>query len=212
MNTVILDFDGTLADSFDHIVDFLQTQTHRQATELTLDEKQALKGLSMRDVALRIGIPVWRLPFVYFYGRAMLKQRMGSTPVFSGMAEALQALHAEGYRLYIVSSNSRRNIVRFLTEHGLSSYFVRIYGSAGWFGKGYTLRQVLKKQHLVAATTVYVGDESRDIVGAHLAGMPAVAVTWGFGTEEQLLAHKPMLVARTPHELQKALIAWGKEA
>jgi phosphoglycolate phosphatase len=210
VNAIIIDFDGTIADSFDEVLAFLLKQTGRTIADFDASERQALKGLAMKDLALKVGIPFWRLPFVYFKGKAMLTKRMHKTPVFAGMEEVIATLKAEDYKLYIMSSNSRRNITRFLVEHGMSNYFIKIYANAGWFGKGPALRKALKQNKLSADATVYVGDEVRDIIGAQLAGMPSIAVSWGFGSEEQLLRYNPTVLVRTPAELQKTLVDWGK--
>lgn len=210
MNAVIIDFDGTIADSFDQILEFLLIQARRKPDELTPEARNRLKGLPMKDLALQVGIPFWRLPFVYFKGRTTLGRRMHATPIFPGMNEVLAGLHAEQYQLFIMSSNSKRNINRFLAEHGLGGYFTRVYGSAGWFGKGPALSKALKQNGLEPAKTVYVGDEVRDVIGAQLAGMPSVAVNWGFSSEEALLKYNPTILVRSPAELQKALIDWGR--
>jgi phosphoglycolate phosphatase len=212
MNTIIVDFDGTIADSFDHILDFLLKEAGRQRDQLAADEYQRLRHLAMRDLGLQVGIPAWRLPLVYFRGKVVLGKKMGNIPVFPGIPEALASLHQDGFQLCIVSSNSRRNISRFLVQHGLSGYFTHIYGNVGWFSKGPVLKKLLKKLQLRADQAVYVGDEVRDMAGAHAAGIPAVAVTWGFASEEALLKQAPMLLIRSPQELQKALLAWGNEA
>lgn len=210
VNAVIFDFDGTLADSFDEVLAFFSTQGGRDPKTLTADEHQRLRGLSMRDLALASGIPSWRLPFVYFRSRAKLSKRMNLIQPFDGMNDVLAGLHAENYQMYMISSNSTRNINRFLVHHGMSGYFKKVYGSVGWFGKGNILKKAVARHNLKAETTVYVGDEVRDLVGAKIAGMPSVAVSWGFGSEEQLLRYTPTILVRTPAELKKALIEWGK--
>lgn len=211
MNAIIIDFDGTIADSFDHVLDFLLGQTGRTLSDLSPADRQALKGLSMKDLALRVGIPPWRLVPTYFAGKRKMAKRMHQTPVFAGMPEVLAALKSEKYKLFIVSSNSKRNINLFLSEHGLGGYFVRVYANAGWFlGKRTTLRKVAKQNNLDPSNTVYVGDEVRDMLGARFAGMVPVAVNWGFGSEDQLLRTNPTILARSPMELQKSLIDWGR--
>lgn len=212
MNTIIVDFDGTIADSFDHILDFLLQQAGRRRDQLTPEEYQKMRHMAMRDLGLYVGIPAWRLPLVYFRGKAVLGKKMGNIPAFPGIPEALASLHRDGFQLCIVSSNNTRNITRFLVQHGLSGYFTHIYGNVGWFNKGPVLKKVLKRLQLRADQTAYVGDEVRDVVGAHAAGIPAVAVTWGFASEEALLQQSPMLLIRSPQELQKALLSWGNEA
>jgi phosphoglycolate phosphatase len=46
-----------------------------------------------------------------------------------------------------------------------------------------------------------VGDTVGDIVEARQAGVPSVAVTWGWHSEERLLAASPDVVAHDPQEL-----------
>lgn len=169
-----------------------------------------MRGLSMKDLALKVGIPKWRLPLIYFQGKASLTKHMHHMPVFNGMETVISDLHGENYQLYIMSSNSRRNIGRFLAQHGLSSYFKRVYGNAGWFNKAVKLKKAMQQNGLEPHKTVYVGDEVRDLVAAHAAGMPVIAVSWGFGNEKQLLAHNPTILVRTPAELAKALVDWGR--
>lgn len=209
VNAIIFDFDGTIADSFDQVLQFLLSKTGRDVKNLTDEERDSLRGLSMKDLALKIGVPWWRLPLTYFQGKSALTRHMHKTPPFDGLKVVIANLHAEGYQLYIISSNSKRNINRFLSQQGLGDYFVRVYGNAGWFGKGGILRKAVKTNHLHSQQTVYVGDEVRDVVGAHMANMPVVAVNWGFCSEEQLLAVKPTVLVRSPAELQKSLVDWG---
>ncbi|CAN5128921.1 HAD family hydrolase [soil metagenome] len=210
MNAIIIDFDGTIADSFEQVLEFLASQTGRSYASITPEERAELKGLSMMNLALRMGVSYWRLPLTYFRGKARLTKHMHTIPVFAGMDTVLAALHAENYKLFIISSNSRRNITRFLTQHGMSGYFSNIYSNAGWFGKGSILKKAVRQNKLEASKTVYIGDEVRDIIGARLAGMPSVAVTWGFSSEAQLLQQSPTIVVRKPSELQKALVDWGR--
>lgn len=210
MNAIIFDFDGTIADSFDEVLAFYKTQGGRDPQQMTTEEKDRLRGLSMRDLALEVGIPAWKLIFVFFRGRQKMARRMNVISPFAGIADIVAQLHAENYQLFIISSNSTRNINSFLVHHGLSGYFTKIYGSVGWFGKGKTLKRAMQKYNLKPETTVYVGDEVRDLIGAKIAGMPSVAVSWGFGSDEQLLKYNPTILVRNPAELGKALSEWGR--
>jgi len=181
------------------------SQVGRKPSDLTADQRTHLRGYSMRDLALKVGIPSWKLPLVYFRGKAKMAKRMHKTPLFEGFDRLLTSLHAENHQLYILSSNSRRNVVRFLRKHKLKHYFKRVYGNAGWFGKGSALRKIIKKNKLQTIQTFYIGDEVRDITGAHTADVQVIAVSWGFGTEKQLLEHKPTLLVRSVDELGKVL-------
>jgi phosphoglycolate phosphatase len=210
VNAIIFDFDGTIADSFDVVLDFLVRRAGNDPALLTPDQRAALRGLSMKDLATKVGIPKWRLVGTYFAGRRHFLKHLTRVPPVIGIPELLGTLHGEQYKLLIISSNSRRNINRFLVERGLSSYFIDVYGSAGWFGKDNALKKVAERYNLELAKTVYVGDEERDISAAHKAGMASVAVNWGFASEERLLAQNPTFLVRSAAELEKTLVGLGR--
>ena len=51
----------------------------------------------------------------------------------------------------------------------------------------------------------YVGDSEIDILTARAAGLPVIAVTWGFRPENDLLALNPDRVAAKPAEIVKII-------
>jgi len=210
MNAVIFDFDGTIADSYDQVLDFLLRRAGRDPATISADERATLRASSMKALAIMVGIPKWQLVATYFAGKHYFTKQMHHVSPIPGMDEVLEALHRENYQLFVVSSNSRRNIERFLVERGLSGYFTRTYGNAGWFGKAKTLKKVMKQYKLDPQKTAYVGDEERDVAAAHKAGMPSMAVNWGFSSEAALLAHTPTMLIRSPEELQKVLVELGR--
>ena len=58
---------------------------------------------------------------------------------------------------------------------------------------------------VTAAEAVYVGDSEVDVQTAHNAGLPLVAVSWGFRTVEQLVEAGAETIVHTPEELRSAL-------
>jgi phosphoglycolate phosphatase len=120
---IIFDFDGTIADSFQYVYDFLCREAGRPADEQAAAAMQ-YRGMSMKAMALKLGIPLWRLPFLYFRGRKVMREHLMDVQPFGGMPELIRALHSSGERMYIVSSNSARNIRNFLKTNELESYFI----------------------------------------------------------------------------------------
>ncbi|MDB5688102.1 MAG: family hydrolase, partial [Rhizorhabdus sp.] len=104
MAAIIFDFDGTIADSFEVIVDIFGSITGKK--EKASDEEIAeLRGQSLQNVARHVGIPMWKIPFLLTRGRYMMGRRMDQVPIFEGMGKVIEELHAEGHELLIVSSN-----------------------------------------------------------------------------------------------------------
>lgn len=198
MATIIFDLDGTIADSFDFVADFLAEKKDGQ--HLDTREKRELYGLSMFAMARKMGHPWWRMIRLLFDGRKEMGKVITQVPVFSGVAEVIRKLNAEGHELFIVSSNTSQNIHTFLHHHNLQTYFLEVYGGAS-LNKAKTLKTLLKEQSLEVETAVYVGDEKRDIKAAHAVNMRVVAVTWGFASQEDLRKQRPTAMVNTPREL-----------
>ena len=177
--TIIFDFDGTIVDSFNYVLDFLCREAGRQKP-LAPKQTEQYRGMSMKDMALKVGIPAWRLPLVYFRGRRLMRGYMPQLPAFAGMLELIRQLHSDGYRLYIVSSNSNRNVKIFLRQHNLTQCFTGVRGGAGFLGKASIVSRLLIRSKVKLEDAWYVGDEVTDIASAKAAGTKVVAVTWGF--------------------------------
>ncbi len=205
MSAIIFDMDGTIADSFDYVSDFLAQHANHPALSAT--EKQDLRGLSMREMACRLGYHWWDAPRLYILGRRRMKQTIQKRYLqpFSGMPEIIRKLHNEGHELFILSTNSMRNIHHFLEGQKIHSYFVDIYAGIGVLNKAPGLRRLLKEQHLKAEEAIYVCDELRDIEAAQAVGVRTIAVTWGFARRGALVDVQPSALADTPQELMRIL-------
>ncbi|MGH7194718.1 MAG: HAD-IA family hydrolase, partial [Candidatus Saccharimonadales bacterium] len=161
--------------------------------------------LSMAAIARSLGIPWRRLPGLFFKGRHEMSPAMRNIGPFDGMTDMLRELHAERHGLFILSTNTTRNINKFLRRHKLDGYFDEVYGGVGMFGKTPALRRLLREQHIDTGKAVYVGDEVRDVMAAQALGVRAIAVTWGFARSEDLKARGAAGLARTPRDLGRLL-------
>ncbi len=203
MAVIIFDFDGTITDSLDYFVDFIAKEADKPS--LSDHERRALHGLSLAEVARRLGHPWWRLPRLYYKGRSRMYPVINTFSPFVGMPKVIRKLHAEGHELFILSSNSVRNMHKFLHHRLLHRYFLEVYGGVAMFGKASALKQLLREHNLEIRDAVYVGDELRDVEAAQSIGLRAVAVSWGFTQRGNLAASKPTAVADTPAELMRIL-------
>lgn len=204
MAAIILDFDGTIADSFDYVAGFLERHV-RRGRPLTHVEKEKLRGMTMKQMAIHLGSPYWYLPVLFIIGRRAMGKAIYDVPIFEGMGKVLDQLQAEGHQLMIVSSNNNRNIKRSLKQHHLYKYFTDIYGNAGFFGKKRAIRRILWRNRLDAKDAIYIGDEVRDVVAAKAAGIRVIAAGWGFDKADILASHEPTAIARSPQEIVRIL-------
>jgi phosphoglycolate phosphatase len=201
---IIFDFDGTIADSFGIFVEALSAAVERRNPLIVDDIESLRRSSSTRDIIKKLGIRPWQMPSLVFRGRREIAARMDRVTVFKGISEALKDIAAE-YTIYILSTNSEENIMKFLKKHKLGGYIHGVYGNNSILGKAKSLKKLLKKENLASSACLYVGDETRDIEAAHISGMPCIAVTWGYSVPGALRLHAPEALVATPCDLPKVI-------
>jgi|GEM_PF-73697 len=201
---VIFDFDGTIADSFEYVFNFLKEEAHNTRA-YKAKEMKALRMLSMKDLSLELGIPYWRLPMMYFRGRRVMREHMEHVEPFDGMIEVIRQLHQDGYLLFIASSNSGRNIRHLLRRQGILSCFKAIRSSAGITGKPALIRQLMIRYRLSKHYVWYVGDETMDVRSSERAGVRSLAVGWGFADPKKLMKLGPDAFATKPSDIVRTV-------
>jgi len=183
---VLFDFDGTIANTFDVLVDILNKHRNRYGYQkITPSLVKKLRDKSLSEVVSLAGISKWKLFFIARRAKKELNLQPEKVPLIKGMGDTFRELR-KNYRIGIMSSNSKKNVFKFLTLHGLKAD--EIYGSVSLFSKARKLRNL--------RPIVYVGDEARDVEACHKAKIPMIAVTWGFNSVKALrnadyLAKKP---------------------
>lgn len=199
MKTLIFDFDGTLADSFELVIDIVYDLTGIPRQNEA--EVARLRKLPLLKAAREMKIPLSRAPGLLLRGRQMMHERIHEVHPFPGIPEVLQELHEAGYHMLVISSNSEQNVRTFLRANDLESYFDGVYGGASVISKAGALKRVMRRNRIDAANCYYVGDEVRDIVAATKAGIEPIAVTWGYQAPEALAEYHPYALINDPAEL-----------
>lgn len=204
MRSVIFDFDGTIVDSLAAVIKVVETITKRKRP-FSEGEIAELQHLDPLQIALKLGVKKWKIPWLLFKGRRMFRSHMRSVHVHEGITEVIAQLHAQNVQLYILSSNSKSNVQKYLQWHHLDGYFVNIYGNAGLLGKTRKLRTLFKNEHIESTGSWYIGDETRDIISSRAAGLRSIAVSWGYNSRAALANKKPDALVDTPSQILKVL-------
>jgi phosphoglycolate phosphatase len=195
---IVFDFDGTLVDSFPIALDIFYSLTHTDA--LNDKDMMRLRGMSLLEVAKELRIPGYAVPFLVLRGRRVMRRRMNEVHIIAGMEQVIRELD-KTYKLFILSSNSPKNIEAMLARYKLDECFVGVHGNVPLLGKARALRQLLRQFELNPDRTWYVGDEARDIEAAHKNKIKTVAVSWGYNNIHVLKEHDPELLVFTVEEL-----------
>jgi phosphoglycolate phosphatase len=200
MKTLIFDFDGTIADSFETLLCVFEAVTDRK-DKLTTKEIKLLRGQSLRKIIKYLKIRSWQIPHLIMRAKKLIGEKVKDIEPFADMPQVLSNLHKDGCYMYILSTNSAENIGVFLKKNKLDSYFTAIYGDIGLRSKSSAIKKIIKKEKLVRADCFYICDEVRDVEAAKKAGIKSVGVTWGFNYPNAIKSAKPDYVAGSPRDL-----------
>lgn len=192
MATYILDFDGTIADSFSLACRIIINHAdYLRCKHLTAAELLTLKELHAKEVLKYLGIPFWRVTSFVRKLREMTTQHINEIELFPGWSEVLKTLRDCKHQIGLISSNSQQNVEFVLRKHNLIDLFDFISCDKSLFGKKRCLQKLIYKQNLTPSHTYYIGDEVRDVEAAHAVKIRAIAVTWGFNSFSRLELANP---------------------
>jgi phosphoglycolate phosphatase len=116
----------------------------------------------------------------------------GTMP-YPGLLDALDELESDGVRLGIVTNKFESLAVKLLDELGLLGRFAAVIGG-DTMGKGNAKPSALPIREMIAraggGSAVFLGDSIYDTLAARNAGIPSIAVSFGFlaGPVEELAA------------------------
>ena len=186
---LVFDFDGTLIESAPEL---------RRSLNLVLD-LHGRPALALDQVELMIGNGVAKLVergfeatggppddldaavgrFVELYHDAPIDE----TPLYEGVPEVLETLHATGYRMAICTNKVYRATMKILDGLDLSRYFETVAGGDTFPVRkpdpGH-LRGVLDTIGVRPDQAIMIGDSPNDIDCARAVPMRSIAVTYGY--------------------------------
>ncbi|NEQ31683.1 MAG: HAD hydrolase-like protein [Leptolyngbya sp. SIO4C5] len=201
MSTLIFDFDGTIADTLDTVFQITNRLAPRYGYRPTTPEQLAmLQDLTIQQIMQKVAVSPWQLPFIVRRLSRELSREMESIDLIPGMLPVLHQLAAK-HQLGILTSNTTGNVSRFLQHREIDSLFSFVHTGTRLFGKQRVLQRLMRRYDLYPASTLYIGDETRDVEAAHAVGIAAIAVTWGFNSYQALLAKRPDFLIERPEQL-----------
>jgi len=186
--TLLLDLDGTLVHSVPDLAAALnRLMRARGLAALTEAETALMVGDGVAKLVERAFAARGRVPdagAVAEYSADYADHSAVETRPYPGVAETLQALAGEGWRLAVCTNKPEKAARTVLSAVGLAGYFAAIGG-----GDSFPVRKP-DPAHLLAtlqaaggdpAAAAMAGDHANDITSARRAGLPSIFAAWGYG-------------------------------
>ena len=209
---VLFDLDGTLLNTLEDLTAAVNhaLTAHGFPTH-TEEAVRAFIGDGVRqliaracppeaDEATRASVLAAYLPYYAAHNRDL-------TAPYPGVMELLHGLKAAGYRLGVVS-NKHAPGVQALCAHyfeGLLDIAVGNDDTRPPKPAPDSLLYAMEQMSLAPEDVWFVGDSVMDVQTAHAAGVPSVAVTWGFQDADRLIAEHPTAMAHEAEEVGNAV-------
>ena len=194
MKLIILDFDGTLADTRGLIVKTMQQTLEALGLESRTDDQcAAMIGLPLKQAFTHL------LPMTDEMGERCVENyrrifnennALYVIPTFPNVMETLHQLHEQGYTLTIASSRSNRSLMEFVNDMHLNEIIPYVLGAEDVTRAKPHPEPVLKTLEdygCKAEDALVVGDTWYDIEMGRRAGVRTCGVTYGNGSREELI-------------------------
>jgi phosphoglycolate phosphatase len=208
IHNVFFDLDGTLTDPKDGITRCIQFSLGRLGREAPPNDEllwcigpplrrsfsQLLESddNGLMDIALQ------------YYRERFSEIGIYENSVYPEVATALQRIFAGGFRIFLATSKPTVFAIRILEYFGLTQFFHGIYGSeldVRLSDKSDLLAHMLKTERLAPQSSLMVGDRLHDIIGGKKNGVATAAVTYGYGSHEEIERASPDFIFHSPSDL-----------
>ena len=181
-NTVIFDFDGTVADTNKLIIDSWQ-HTYRVLTGREQDE-DILKATFGEPLAISLENAFPNVPVdesINIYREHQLEIYEELIEPFNGMPELIKLLKEKGYKVGLLTSRLRPSTMIGLEKFGIVSYFdsiITLENCTKHKPDPEPMLVALKSLEAKPEEAIMIGDSLFDIRCAHNAGVEAALVSW----------------------------------
>ena len=193
---VIFDLDGTLLNT---IADLAAGVNHTLAAhdlpQHTIDEYTLMVGNGMRKLVMR-ALPQ-QLAADDAFVDSMLAEFLSyyadhidvHTKPYPGIPELIKTLSEQGFRLAVASNKIQAGAEKLIQKFFPDTDFVAVMGNSPKYPlkpDAALVEYIMDMAGTDRAHTLMIGDSGTDIQTARNAGIPVIAVSWGFRPRHEL--------------------------
>lgn len=186
LSVLIFDWDGTLVDSLERIIEAMHMASDACAVpRCSDDEVRDIIGLAMPQ-AYDVLYPEaddadLKQRFIGTYSDQYIVLEEQPSAFYPGVMDALDLYRSAGYQLAVATGKSRRGLHRVLSGHKMLDYFdiTRCADETRSKPDPLMLHEILKHCSAAPGQAIMVGDSPFDLRMANNAKVPGVAVSYG---------------------------------
>ncbi|CAG0965341.1 phosphoglycolate phosphatase [Methylophilaceae bacterium] len=194
---IVFDWDGTLANSTQMIVDCMREASADAG--LPVPEPSAASHIIGLGLVEAVNMLFGELNDTQFRQlvaryRYHYHARDEDTPLFEGVAEAVESLERSGFMLAVATGKGRNGLNKSLQRSGLAKYMhaTRCVDECHSKPHPQMLLELMDELGTEPEHTLMVGDTSFDLQMASNAKVASLAVTYGAHPEAELRKHEPL--------------------
>ena len=209
---IMFDLDGTLTDSGRAIISSVEyALSHFEIANQPKEKLQTFIGptlydsfkreYNMSDADCEKAISLYR----YIYE----KERKYDVDIYEGIPELIRRLKQKDCKVFLVTTKPIIFAERILEKIGLAKYFDDMVGSDlsdHSSDKKRLIEKVVEANRLEKSECVMIGDTKYDIIGAVDAGVYSIAVTYGYGKEEEMKEAGATYIVDSVKEIEELLV------
>ena len=211
---LLFDYDGTLVDSAQMIIDGTIEAFNRCGLE-TPEPELIKAGIGQKlDIAIKSYIPLEHKgtldEVIRHYRQWYVEKDLEGKqfePLFENIKPLLEKLYKDGYYLGIATNKSLRGLKRGLQHHEINKFFCIIMTTDNFIPKPNKAMAIhaLQKLKIQNSEAFIIGDTVHDIKMGKNAKINTIGVTWGYNTQEKLYQENADHIINDPSELVKIL-------
>jgi phosphoglycolate phosphatase len=219
---ILFDLDGTLTDPGKGITRCIQYALQQLGETVPLsDQLTWCVGPPLRASFSKLlntaDETILDLALVH-YRKRFSEKGMFENLLYPDVVSGLGSLREAGFNLFLATSKPRVFAQQIVDHFKLTPFFLAVYGSeldGRLSEKGALIAHILHREGLDPAATMMVGDRVYDIEGGKKNKIMTAAVSYGYGTRDEIDTADPDVVFETIMDLTQTLVShrirWRRE-
>jgi phosphoglycolate phosphatase len=210
---ILFDLDGTLSDPKEGIAKSVQYALRNMGiVEPDIDKLECFIGpplqVSFEDYYDFNEESTQKA--INFFRDRFKRKGMFENELYSNIPLLLKSLKEQGFTLVVATSKPTVFAEKILNYFNIDLYFELIVGSnldGTRASKTEIIQYILDKyNNHILGDFIMIGDRKHDIIGANNTGIDSIAVTYGYGSLQELSHSKPTYIVDTVGQLKDILM------